>query len=458
VSTPEESRPAPGTPSLRREGLPRAVVELCERLSAAGYRAWVVGGSVRDSLLAQRRGTTTSAGWHAKDWDLATDARPEQITPLFRRVIPTGIEHGTVTVLLHGLQLEVTTLRADRSYSDGRHPEQIEYVTSIDEDLARRDFTVNAIAFEPQTEQLIDTFGGLVDLEARRLRAVGEASRRFAEDGLRVLRAARLVATLEFELDPDTAAAIRPSLDTYRRVSAERVRDEWQKALSARAPSRAFSVMQEHGLLEITAPELSALAGKAVEAGGDALSLALARMDRCAREPVLRLAALARDVHPEPAQAAELADALLARLRYSNAERKSCTHLVRHPLPARARLESAAEVRRWLQRIGPDQHPLACQLERADLGARNAPPEAMAALDAFERRAAEELAQQPPLSLSALAVEGKLLMAEAGYRPGREIGKALEALLDRVLDDPAQNTREHLLEIARTLPGGQKPP
>jgi tRNA nucleotidyltransferase (CCA-adding enzyme) len=452
VNTPEENRPArPGTPSLSRQGLPRAVVELCERLAGAGYRAWVVGGSVRDSLLAQLRGATTSAGWHAKDWDLATDARPEQITPLFRRVIPTGIEHGTVTVLLHGLQLEVTTLRADRSYSDGRRPEQIEYVTSIDEDLARRDFTVNAIAFEPQTERLIDTYEGLADLKARRLRAVGQASRRFAEDGLRVLRAARLVATLEFDLDADTAAAIRPSLDTYRRVSAERVRDEWQKAFLARAPSRAFAVMHEHGLLEITAPELSALAAQPVSAAGDALSLALARMDRCPPEPVLRLAALARDVHPDPPQAAERTDALLLRLRYSNAERKACTHLVRHPLPARTSLQSGAEVRRWLQRIGPEQHPLACQLERADLAARNAPPEATSALDAFERRAADELSSHPPLSLSALAVDGKLLMAEAGFRPGREIGKTLEALLERVLDDPTSNTREHLLELARTL-------
>jgi tRNA nucleotidyltransferase (CCA-adding enzyme) len=454
VSTSELGNLAsPGAAALRREGLPAAVRELCERLSAAGYRAWVVGGSVRDSLLAQLRGETTSAGWRAKDWDLATDARPEQVLPLFRRVIPTGIEHGTVTVLLHGLQLELTTLRADRAYSDGRRPEQIDFVTSIDEDLARRDFSVNAIAFEPQTEQLIDPFGGRADLAARRLRAVGEASLRFAEDGLRVLRAARLVATLEFELDPDTAAAIRPSLDTYRRVSAERVRDEWQKAFLARVPSRAFAVMHEHGLLEITAPELDALARR-LEPSGDALALAFARMDHCPRERAheLRLAALSRDLHPEPTRAAELADVLLLRLRYSNAERKLVTHLVRHPLPPLSQLQSGAEVRRWLQRIGPEDHPRACLLERADLAARAEPADA---LTAFERRAEDELAQNPPLSLSALAVDGKLLMAEAGYRPGREIGKTLELLLERVIADPTENTRERLLELARALRAGQ---
>ncbi len=441
-----------GSLRLSRDGLPRAVRELCERLSAAGHRAWVVGGSVRDSLLCQLRGEVTVAGWHAKDWDLATDARPEQITPLFRRVIPTGIEHGTVTVLLHGLELEVTTLRADRSYSDGRRPEQIDFVTSIDEDLARRDFSVNAVAFEPQTEQLIDPFGGIQDLGARRLRAVGEPARRFAEDGLRVLRAARFVATLEFELDPETAAAIRPSLDTYRRVSAERVRDEWNKALLARAPSLAFRVMHEHGLLEITAPDLDALASNPVGgAAGDALSLAFSRMDSCPGEPLLRLAALLRDLDPEPAQAAVRVDELLVKLRYSNAERKHVTHLVRHRLPPRRELESGAAIRRWLRRIAPEHQAHAVELERAELGARAAPEAELLALSRFAQRAADELAQHPPLSLSELAVDGKLLMAEAGFRPGRQIGTTLEALLERVLEDPSQNTRERLLDAARAL-------
>src|SRR5688572_4018823 len=335
-------------PRLSRGPLPRAVLEVCERLGSAGYRAWVVGGSVRDSLLDQIFAAAPAETWRAKDWDLATDATPEQVTPLFRRVIPTGIDHGTVTVLLHGEELELTTLRSEGDYRDGRRPERVDFVRSIDEDLARRDFTVNAIAFEPNTETLVDPWGGLGDLRARRLRAVGEAARRFAEDGLRVLRAARLVATLEFELDPDTARAIAPSLDTYRRVSAGRIRDEWNKALLAREPSRAFRVMHEHGMLAITAPELEDLALPRHPA--DAFSLALSRMDRCAREVELRLAALLRDVHVEPGRAAETADALLVRLRYSNAERKLVGHLIRHPVPPRRELATAATVRRWLRR------------------------------------------------------------------------------------------------------------
>jgi len=448
-------------PRLSRRNLPRAVLELCERLGGAGYRAWVVGGSVRDSLLAQIFAGAAAESWRAKDWDLATDATPEQVVPLFRKVIPTGIDHGTVTVLLQGLELEVTTLRAERSYADGRRPDHVDFVRSIDEDLARRDFTVNAIAFEPNTETLVDPFEGLVDLRARRLRAVGEAARRFAEDGLRVLRAARLVATLEFELEPDTASAIAPSLDTYRRVSAERIRDEWNKALLAREPSRAFRVMHEHGILAITAPELAALAGVlltreapgAPEAAvpGDGLSLALLRMDLCAREVEPRLAALLRDIHAEPARAAELADALLVRLRYSNAERKLVTHLVRNPVPPRLELATPASLRRWLRRIGPEQHALACSLERAHLGALGSADAGLGALAELERRARDELAQNPPLTLSALAIDGKRLMADAGFRPGRQIGVALEALLERVLDDPSENDPERLLEHARAL-------
>jgi tRNA nucleotidyltransferase (CCA-adding enzyme) len=447
--------PEPDSPTLRKKGLPRGVIELCERLARAGYRSWIVGGSVRDSLLAQLRGEATLEGWRAKDWDLATDATPEQVMRLFQRVIPTGIEHGTVTVLIGGLPLELTTLRADRSYRDGRRPERIDFVTSIDEDLARRDFTVNAIAFEPVTEALIDPFDGLADLRGRRLRAVGDAALRFAEDGLRVLRAARLVATLEFELEPETARAIAPSLDTYRCVSAERIREEWNKALLARAPSRAFLAMHDHGLLAITAPELEALAGVAAPSSPashpNALSLALARVDHGAREPELRLAALLRDADLDASKAAELADALLARLRYSNRERKQVTHLVQNRLPRLSELDSGPSLRRWLRRIGPEHYPRACQLERAHRLALGAPDAELSGLDAFERRVDDELAQNPPLSLSALAIDGKQLMANAGYRPGRQIGTTLEALLEHVLDDPANNEPAHLLERAREL-------
>jgi tRNA nucleotidyltransferase (CCA-adding enzyme) len=452
-----------GPPNLGRDGLPRALLDLCRGLNEASYHAWLVGGCVRDSLLSQLRGQSASRTWVAKDWDLATDATPEQVRGLFRRVIPTGIEHGTVTVILDDMQVEVTTLRADIGYADGRRPDQIDFVKSIDEDLARRDFTVNAMAFEPETERLIDPFGGLRDLRDRRLRAVGDPARRFAEDGLRVLRAARFVAALDFELEPETARAIAPSLDTYRRVSAERIRDEWNKTLRARSPSRGFAVMQQHGLLAISAPDIDALAGRQHD-GENALSLALRRVDSCPMGTELRLAALLRDIKSEPAASADAADALLVSLRYSNAERKWTTRLIRHQrLPLAGEL-SDAELRRWLRRVGADLVSDLCSIERAELNAhalaladrseRHADNDRkLMTLMRFEQRARAELARKPPLSLSDLAIDGTQLMTRAGFRPGREIGTTLEALLDEVIEDPSLNSAELLLERARALKG-----
>ena len=442
--------------SLRSAGLPAALRELCQKLRAAGHRGWLVGGCVRDSLRAQLCGPSEPGSWHAKDWDLATDATPQQVMRVFRRVIPTGVEHGTVTVLLQGMQVEVTTLRTETGYADGRRPDQVDFVSSIEEDLARRDFTVNAIAFEPHSEALIDPFAGLTDLRQRTLRAVGDPALRFAEDGLRVLRAARFIATLEFQLDPGTASAIRPSLDSYRQVSAERIRDEWNKALRAREPSRAFSVMQAHGMLEITAPELAALA--APHAGAeDALTRAQRRADRCAPQVELRLGALLRELDADPARAAQLADELLTRLRYSNAERKAVGRMLRfRELP----IEPApgdAELRRWLRDVGPDIYPDLCALGRADLLAREASSASgeldarLALLERFERRASAELERKSPLALSDLALDGKKLMAQLGLRPGPHLGKLLAALLDQVIEQPELNTPERLLEAARRL-------
>src|SRR5688500_12480077 len=184
--------------------VPSEVRELCQRLREAGHRSWIVGGCVRDELL---RGEGAGGPAARGDWDIATSARPEQVTKLFRRVIPTGIQHGTVTVLMRQGQYEVTTLRGETSYSDGRRPDAVYFVDDIKDDLARRDYTINAIAYDPLADKLIDPFDGLVDLTNKTLRAVGDPGARFAEDGLRVLRAARFVATLEVELDPATERA-----------------------------------------------------------------------------------------------------------------------------------------------------------------------------------------------------------------------------------------------------------
>jgi len=439
--------------------VPRDVLDLCERLRARGKRAWIVGGCVRDLFL----------GRTASDWDVATDARPEELVAIFPRAIPTGIEHGTVTVVKAGHHYEVTTLRGEGTYSDGRRPDWVEFVDDVTADLARRDFTVNAIAIDPLDGKVIDPHGGRTDLARGVLRAVGDARARFAEDGLRVLRAARFVATLELSLDPDTESAIRPTLDTYRKVAAERVRDEWVKAMKARAPSRAFEVMRRTGILEVTCPEL--LEGVGVDQNRwhayDVWRHGLECMDACVGDPILRIAALLHDVGKPKTRAwsdktedftfydhdrvgAELAEPIAGRLRFSNDDRARIVSLVRNHLFHYSEEWTDSAARRWIRRVGAERLDDLYALNEADVRAKGrdfgADLEALAHLKAHVARV---LAEGTALSTRDLRVNGHDLIRELGIRPGRMIGEILDALLEAVTNDPSANEREALLAKAR---------
>jgi tRNA nucleotidyltransferase (CCA-adding enzyme) len=451
-----------------QSAVPSDVRELCQRLKEAGHRSWIVGGCVRDELLRQAGETNDVI---RGDWDIATSARPEQVTKLFRRVIPTGIQHGTVTVLTSHGQYEVTTLRGETTYSDGRRPDAVYFVDDIKDDLARRDFTINAIAYDVLEDRLIDPFDGAADLAQRTLRAVGVASERFAEDGLRVLRGARFVASLELTLDPETARAIQPSLDSYRKVSAERIRDEWLKTMKAKRPSRAFEIMKEHGLLAITAPEMLESVGceqnkyHAFDVWGHAMSC----LDSAPQAPTLRVAALLHDVGKPRSRAfsdktndytfyeherigAEMAEPLLSRLRFSNEERQHIVALVRHHLICYDASWSDAAVRRWIRRVTPELVPDLYLLNEADVRGKgrdcSLDLEALAALKLHVERV---LAAGAAFSTKDLAIDGRVLMQELGIKPGPDLGRILKTLLDEVVDDPTKNRREVLLERARAL-------
>jgi tRNA nucleotidyltransferase (CCA-adding enzyme) len=444
--------------------VPAAVVATAARLRDAGRRAWLVGGGVRDVL----RGTA------ANDWDLATEARPDELMRLFPKAVPTGLQHGTVTVVDGGAHYEVTTLRGETTYSDGRRPDAVHFVDDITADLARRDFTVNAIAVDAGTGAVIDPFGGLRDLGTRTLRAVGEPRERFAEDGLRALRAARFCATLAFEIEPATLAAIGPSLDTFRKVSPERVRDEWMKAMRAQAPSRAFEVMRTTGMLAITCPELLEGVGMAQNKwhAFDVWRHGMACMDACLGDPVLRIAAVLHDVGKPRTRAfsdktkdwtfyehdrvgAEIAEPIVQRLKFSNEERARIVALVRHHLFHYDQWTDAA-VRRWLRRVGRERVDDLFALNEADVRGKADQVAAadLAPLQAMKDHVARVLAAGDALSVRDLAVDGNDLMRELGLPPGRRLGEVLDHLLELVTVEPANNQPAPLLAAARTFVAG----
>jgi tRNA nucleotidyltransferase (CCA-adding enzyme) len=439
--------------------VPREVLELYSTLRSHGKRAWIVGGCVRDLLV----------GRHANDWDVATDARPHELLRIFPRAIPTGIEHGTVTIVRQGHHFEVTTLRGEGAYSDGRRPDWVEFVDDITRDLARRDFTVNAIALDPADGKVIDPFDGRGDLARGVLRAVGDPLARFGEDGLRVLRAARFVATLELTLDPATEAAVAPKLDTFRKVAQERVRDEWVKTMTASRPSRAFEVMRRTGILAVTCPE--SLEGVGMQQNKwhafDVWRHGLECMDACPRDPILRIAAFFHDLGKSRTRAwsdkladytfydhdrvgAEIAEPIAARLRFSNEERARIVALVRNHLFHYSPEWTDSAVRRWIRRVGLERIEDLYVLNDADVRARGKDFESdLQALGALKAHVARVLAQGAALSKRDLKVNGHDLMRELGLAPGRIVGELLDGLLEAVIEEPNVNEPTALFALAR---------
>lgn len=427
-------------PALREARFPEPVLEVLRTLARAGHRSWVVGGAVRDLLLGRVR-------HGAADVDIATPARPEQVSALFRKVIPTGAEHGTVTVLAGGEPIEVTTFRGEGAYLDGRRPSTVTFLADVDEDLARRDFTVNALAWDPLAGELRDPFGGQADLAARLLRAVGDPAARFGEDGLRPLRAVRFVAQLGFALDQPTQDAIAPSLPVTAKVAVERITAELSKLLVAPHARAALDLLAETGLLALTLPAVAKLLPELRRHAFEATA-------QSPPELPVRLAAL---LHPlaasgTGASAAEAVHAILVGLRLPGHVVALASELVaRHGCllsPGRpAAPEAPAEVRRWLAAAGPGRAAALLALWRAD--ARSLRPLARAEaelsnLDQFQLRLAEVERERPPLSVAELALDGRAVMGLLGLTPGAEVGEALRHLLERVLDEPSLNTREAL--------------
>ncbi len=421
--------------ALARATFPAAVLEVLRRLHEAGHPSWLVGGAVRDLLLHRPR--------DAKDFDVATPATPGEVTSVFSRVVPTGIEHGTVTVLLDGEAVEVTTFRGEGAYVDARHPTSVTFHTDLEADLARRDFTMNALAYDPRHRQFRDPFGGRADMKRRLVRAVGDPAERFAEDGLRPMRAIRFAAQLGYDLHPRTRAAIRPALASVRKVSTERIADELTRTVVAPDAGRALELMRRTGLLGAVLPALVSRPARSVDH-------ALAVLRLVPPEPSLRYAAL---LHVTPPATAER---IVAGLRLSRRLCDEVAALVRASACRQAGKAAAlpagpAEVRRWLSREGPERAPALLALASAE--ARALGPErgrrARREVQRLAAATARVLRARAPLSARDLALDGRAVMKILGEGPGPQVGEALRHLLDRVLDDPALNEAGALTEEVR---------
>jgi tRNA nucleotidyltransferase (CCA-adding enzyme) len=442
---------------LHADAVPDEVKAVLRRLGEAGHRSWLVGGVVRDLLLSRVR-------HDPGEFDLATPATPEQVQQLFRKVIPTGIEHGTVTVLEGGARVEVTTFRGEADYVDGRRPSRVTFHGDLEADLGRRDFTMNAMAWDPLSGELRDPFGGQVDLSRKRIRAVGDARERFGEDGLRPLRAVRFVSQLGFSLAPATRRAIPASLGVVEQVSRERVAEELSRLLVGTHAAEGLEALSATGLLPVVLPRLGAMPAERVR---HALAVAAETFPPCAgkeegdrdRCRLLRLAGLLHVLPAAEAQQSVVELRLPNRVGTAVAALAGARHGPDHGSPPGLEGDGV-EVRRFLSETGREHLPLLLDLWTAD--ARHQGPRSvrrMAEVASLRGRVAAELGRNPPLAVSELAIGGREAMEILGSTGGKEVGEGLRHLLEAALVDPAVNTRaglsEHLRDWWRRRQGGR---
>ena len=429
--------------------IPQKVEIIINILEKAGYEAYAVGGCVRDALL----------GRTPNDWDITTSAKPEQVKALFHRTVDTGIAHGTVTVLLEKEGFEVTTYRVDGEYEDGRHPKEVTFTACLEEDLKRRDFTINAMAYAPG-QGLQDFFGGQADLAQGTIRAVGRAETRFHEDALRILRALRFASVLDFTLEAETHQAALACAPLLAAISPERVFSELGKLLCGKAAGRVLRTYPQ--VLGAVVPEILPMVGfdqRNAHHCYDVWTHTAVAVDHVPPELPLRLAMLFHDIgkpdtfslgedgqghfYGHARRSVEQAEAILTRLRAPRQVRETVLLLVRYHDAVLE--ESPQRVRRWLHKLGPDRFFDLLAIQRGD--AASLAPADCTRLEGFQRLeilAREVLSQAPCLTVRDLAVGGEDLLA-LGYR-GPAIGRALRALLDQVLSETVSNEKNALLQ------------
>lgn len=435
--------------------VPHKIKEFCSVFNKSGFSCYLVGGAVRNLIRDKK----------PADFDFTTNARPDEMINLFKKVIPTGIDHGTVTVLYKGMQFEVTTFRIDGNYSNSRHPDKVEYSTSIYEDLERRDFTINSMAFDPVKNILLDPHDGKGDLKRKLIKCIGEPEKRFSEDGLRVLRGCRFASQLDFKIEAKTLIGMEKQGFKLKSISAERIRDEIIKILMSDTPSKAFFIMKDTGILKYIIPELAE--GIGVEQREmhifDVFEHSVYAADFAEKNIIIKLAALLHDIG-KPASldikegkrtfynhdriSADIASIILKRLKFPKTVERQVTHLIAEHMFNYTEEWTDSALRRLISRVGSDNISNLIKLRYADRAGMKGKPFECTHDKSFINRIDRILENEYVFSIKNLAVDGNILSEKGGIPKGPEMGSVLNFLLETVLEDPEMNTPDKLIQIA----------
>ena len=439
--------------------IPKDVNYIINNFYKNSYEAYMVGGCVRDSIL----------GVEPKDYDITTSAKPEETISLFEKTIPTGLKHGTITVIINSTPYEVTTFRTEGTYLDNRRPSSVDFVTDIKEDLSRRDFTINALAYNENTG-LIDYFNGVNDIKNKIIRCVGDADKRFKEDALRMLRAIRFSCQLTFDIEENTLKAIKDNYKLIENISFERIRDEICKILISPNPSRGLELLKDTNLLELILPEINSLVDfspKCTNHNRNVFTHTLRVIDNTENDLLLRLSALFHDVgklntltpfnnglfYGFPGHSIEgaiMSKRILSKLKFDNNTIKIVSKLIEHHLVLNVdTMLTKYEVKKLLNDVGKNNISLLFKLQRADINSLDNPKIFLDKVNYTEKLTNEILENNEPLTIKDLDITGEDLISNLGLKPGKIIGDILNYLLDKVLENPNLNSKEILLNLAK---------
>lgn len=438
--------------------VPDNVKNIIDKFYKNKYKAFMVGGCVRDCILKTI----------PKDYDITTSALPNETIGLFDKTIPTGLQHGTVTVIINKNHYEVTTFRTDGDYKDSRRPDSVLFVNDIVEDLSRRDFTINALAYNSY-EGLIDCFNGLKDIENKVIRCVGDANKRFNEDALRMLRAIRFSCQLDFVIEPETYNAIKQNYKLVRNISSERIRDELCKILISKNPTKGLELLKSTGLLEIILPDINNLVEytpKCTNHNRDVFKHTLKVIDNTYDNLILRLSALFHDVgkintmtflenghcyFPKHSiESSIMTRSILTKLAFDNNTINSvCSIINDHLVLNVSYMPTDGEIKRLINKVGSKNMSLLYDLQRADINSLWDPVPFLKKVDFMDNRTKIILYNNEPLTIKDLNISGTFLMSELNLKPGKIIGELLNFLLEKVLDNSNLNKQNILLQLAK---------